>query len=112
GPGRPDFHRVLLPLLVMKETTHPALRDRLRDGVEPIISVQDVVVRYGDNEVLKGVNLDIYPGETMVILGASGSGKSTLLRRLEALDKPTSGHIFIKGVDLANCTQEQLDQVR
>jgi phospholipid/cholesterol/gamma-HCH transport system ATP-binding protein len=96
----------------MKETSHLALHKRLRDGVEPIISVQDLIVRYGSNEVLKGVNLDIYPGETMVILGASGSGKSTLLRRLEALEKPTSGHIFIKGVDVANCTPEELQQVR
>ncbi len=91
---------------------HPALQDRLRDGVEPIISVQDLIVRYGSKEVLKGVNLDIYPGETMVILGASGSGKSTLLRRIEALEKPTSGHIFIKGVDVANSTADELRQVR
>jgi phospholipid/cholesterol/gamma-HCH transport system ATP-binding protein len=96
----------------MGNTGHPALSSRKRNGVEPIISVQDVVVRYGDKEVLKGVNLDIYPGETMVILGASGSGKSTLLRRLEALERPTSGHIYIKGVDVANCSQEELYQVR
>ena len=96
----------------MSEKDHPALTKRRRDGVDPIISVQDVIVRYGKNEVLKGVNLDIYPGETMVILGASGSGKSTLLRRLEALEKPTSGHIYIKGIDVANCTAEELRQVR
>ncbi len=43
----------------MSEKGHPALSQRLRDGVEPLISVQDVIVRYGDKEVLKGVNLDI-----------------------------------------------------
>lgn len=91
---------------------HPALQDRLRDGVEPIISVQDVVVRYGEKEVLKGVNLDVYPGETMVILGASGSGKSTLLRRIEALARPTSGHIYIKGVDVATCPEKELAAIR
>lgn len=91
---------------------HPALKDRLRDGVEPVISVQDLVVRYGDVEVLKGVNLDVYPGETMVILGASGSGKSTLLRRIEALERPTSGHVYIKGVDVATCPERELSDVR
>ena len=48
----------------------------------PIISVRDLVVRYGDKTVLDGVNLDIFSGETMVIMGGSGSGKSTLLRRI------------------------------
>ncbi|MBI1355994.1 MAG: ATP-binding cassette domain-containing protein [Acidobacteria bacterium] len=97
----------------MSKEVHPALRKRLRaDGVAPLISVQDLVVRYGDKEVLKSVNLDIYPGETMVILGASGSGKSTLLRHLEALARPTSGHIYIKGVDVATCTNEELQRVR
>ena len=96
----------------MSATNHSPLKDRMRDGVEPLISVQDVFVRYGDNEVLKGVNLDIYPGETMVILGASGSGKSTLLRRIEALARPTSGHIYIKGVDVATCRERELAAIR
>jgi len=97
----------------MSEEIHPALRNRLReDGAAPVISVQDLVVQYGDKEVLKGVNLDIYPSETMVILGASGSGKSTLLRHIEALSQPTSGHIYIKGVDVANCEGEELQRVR
>ena len=69
---------------------HPALRDRLRDGVPPLISVQDVKVRYGDREVLKGINLDIYEGDTMVILGGSGSGKTTLLRNIMALSRPSN----------------------
>ena len=90
----------------------PVLQDRLRDGVAPIISVQDLRVSYGDHEVLKGVNLDIYPSETMVILGASGSGKSTLLRHIEALSRPTSGHIYIKGVDVATCPEEEISKIR
>lgn len=96
-----------------KDDIHPALRNRLReDGVAPVISVQDLVVRYGEKEVLKGVNLDIYPGETMVILGASGSGKSTMLRQIEALSRPTSGHVYIKGVDVSTCSDEELQAVR
>lgn len=92
--------------------SHPALKDRMRDGVEPVISVQDLIVRYGDREVLRGVNLDVYPGETMVILGASGSGKTTLLRHIEALAKPTSGHVYVKGVDVATCPERELTKVR
>ena len=88
------------------------LRSRLRDGVAPIISVQDLHVRYGDREVLKGVDLDVYPQETMVILGASGSGKSTLLRNIEGLVKPTSGKIFVKGGDIVPCTEDELADIR
>lgn len=91
---------------------HPALRDRLRDGVEPIISVQELYVRYGDREVLTGINLDVYPSETMVILGASGCGKSTLLRHIEALERPTSGNIYIKGVPVAAAPERELRKIR
>ena len=79
---------------------------------ERIISVQDVVVRYGEHTVLDSVNLDVYAGETMVILGGSGDGKSTLLRHIEALEKPTSGRIFIKGVDITSCSRAELRELR
>jgi len=91
---------------------HPALVDRLRDGVPPLISVQDVRVQFGDREVLKSVNLDIYSGDTMVILGGSGSGKTTLLRNIMALNRPDSGHIYFKGVDITTCSAEQLSEMR
>lgn len=91
---------------------HPALADRLRDGVPPLISVQDVRVQFGDREVLKSVSLDIYAGDTMVILGGSGSGKTTLLRNIMALNRPDSGHIYFKGVDITTCSAEQLAEMR
>ena len=78
----------------------------------PIISVRDLVVRYGDKTVLDGVNLDIFSGETMVIMGGSGSGKSTLLRRIMGIDKPTSGHVFIKNVDIACSSEEEVNNIR
>ncbi len=84
--------------------------DGARD--DAIISVRDVVVRYGDKTILNGVNLDIRAGETMVIMGASGSGKSTLLRRIMGLDKPTSGRIFIKGVDITKASEKELNDIR
>lgn len=78
----------------------------------PIISVRDLVVRYGDKTVLDGVNLDIFTGETMVIMGGSGSGKSTLLRRIMGIEKPTSGHVFIKNVDIACASEEEVNDIR
>ncbi len=88
--------------------------DAARNGGkdEALISVQDLVVRYGDHTVLNGVNLDIHAGETMVILGGSGSGKSTLFRHIEALEKPTSGRILIKGIDVTQASQKDLFEIR
>ena len=69
---------------------------------EPLISLFDVVKEYDKGTVnsLNGVNLDIFEGEFVSIIGPSGSGKSTLLNMLGALDKPTRGKIFIDGIDL------------
>jgi phospholipid/cholesterol/gamma-HCH transport system ATP-binding protein len=82
------------------------------DRSEPLISVQDVVVQYGEHIILDHLHLDIYPGETMVILGGSGSGKSTLLRQMEALEKPTSGRVIIKGVDVTTRSEAELTDIR
>jgi phospholipid/cholesterol/gamma-HCH transport system ATP-binding protein len=82
------------------------------DRSEPLISVQDVVVQYGEHMILDHLHLDIYPGETMVILGGSGSGKSTLLRQMEALEKPTSGRVIIKGVDVTTRSEAELTDIR
>ena len=95
----------------MSESKEPISRAHRADG-EPIISVRDVVVRYGDRTILNGVNLDILAGETMVIMGGSGSGKSTLLRRIMGLEKPTSGHVIIKGVDITEAPEEEVNDIR
>jgi phospholipid/cholesterol/gamma-HCH transport system ATP-binding protein len=78
----------------------------------PIISVQGVVVRYGERTILDGVNLDVLPHEVMVIMGASGSGKSTLLRQMVGLEKPKAGRIIIKGVDITSCPESELNEIR
>ena len=69
---------------------------------EPLISLFDLVKEYDNGMVkaLNGINLDIFKGEFVSIIGPSGSGKSTLLNMLGALDKPTSGKIYIDGIDL------------
>src|SRR5271165_6862246 len=81
-------------------------------AAEPAISIKDVVVSYDGRRVLDGINLNIFPGETMVLLGGSGSGKSTLLRQMMGLERPHSGHIHVNGVDLAKCTSRELKKVR
>jgi phospholipid/cholesterol/gamma-HCH transport system ATP-binding protein len=77
-----------------------------------IISIHDLVVEYGGRRVLDGLSLDIEPGETMVLLGGSGSGKSTLMRHIIALERPKSGSISVKGVDITRCSQADLKRVR
>jgi ABC-type polar amino acid transport system ATPase subunit len=64
----------------------------------PVVSLRDVRKVFGDNEVLKGVNLDVGPGEVVVIFGRSGSGKSTLLRCINLLEEPTSGSVEVDGI--------------
>ncbi len=69
---------------------------------EPIIKIRDLHTNFGHLHVLKGIDLDVYPYETLAILGRSGCGKSTLLRHLIGLRKPTSGRIFIKNMDFVD----------
>lgn len=77
-----------------------------------IISVRDLVVEYDGRRVLDGMNLDIEPGEIMVLLGGSGSGKSTLLRQILGLERPKSGRVLVKGTDITQCSQAELKNVR
>lgn len=70
---------------------------------KPIITVQDLVAQYGENVILDGVNLEVFKGEILVVLGGSGCGKSTLLRHMVGLDIPRSGNIIVDGIDITNC---------
>lgn len=83
---------------------------------EPILETRDLVKEYlqGDKtlRVLKEVNLTVDRGEFMAIMGPSGSGKSTLLNMIGALDRPTSGKVFINGTDLSTLNDNQLADLR
>ncbi len=79
---------------------------------EAIISVRNLRVRYGEREVLHGINFDVRCNETMVILGGSGSGKSTLLRTIVGLEKPSGGEIWIKGRNIAEIELAEMDEIR
>ena len=75
---------------------------------EKIIQINNLYKHFGKLEVLKGVDLDIYKGEVVSIIGSSGSGKSTLAKLIMGLLKPTSGEILIDGVILNEETVEDL----
>jgi putative ABC transport system ATP-binding protein len=81
-----------------------------------ILAAHDVskVYQMGDVEVhaLRGVNVPLYEGELMVLLGPSGSGKSTLLNILGALDVPTSGQVLYQGRDIAGAGDRELTEFR
>jgi phospholipid/cholesterol/gamma-HCH transport system ATP-binding protein len=77
-----------------------------------IISVRDLVVEYEGRRILDGLNLDIEPGETMVLLGGSGSGKSTLLRQIIGLERPKSGQVHVKGIDITRCAAAEMKTLR
>ena len=79
---------------------------------QPIISVVNLRVSYGEREILHGISFDVRRGEILVVLGGSGSGKSTLLRTLVGLEKPTQGEVWIKGVNIAQASPSQLDEIR
>jgi putative ABC transport system ATP-binding protein len=84
--------------------------------VEYIVETVNVTKTYMSGgrplEVLKGVDLAVEPGEFMAIMGPSGSGKSTLLNMIGALDRPTSGKVFINGTDLSDLNDNQIADVR
>ena len=80
--------------------------------IEPVVSLRNLRVSYGEREILHGISFDVVHGETLVILGGSGSGKSTLLRTLVGLEKPTAGEIWIKGRDLAKISAAEMDEMR
>ncbi len=67
---------------------------------KPIIRISHLKKSYGDLDVLKDINADVYPGEVISIIGPSGTGKSTLLRCLNLMDPPTGGSIFINGKNI------------
>ena len=90
--------------------------DRTPDPAAPLYRLRGVERRYlkGANEVaaLRGVDLDIAPGEFVCIEGPSGSGKSTLLQLLGALDTPSAGTIALEGADLARASDATLTGIR
>ncbi|HEY1854109.1 MAG TPA: ABC transporter ATP-binding protein [Solirubrobacterales bacterium] len=88
----------------------------MRADHAPLLRARGVVKRVGSGRarqaVLRGVDLDVEPGEMVAVLGRSGSGKSTLLHLLGGLDRPDSGRIGIAGTEITGASDRLLDRVR
>ena len=77
-----------------------------------MIEIKDLHKNFGGKLVLKGLNLDIHDGETLVIIGRSGCGKSVLLKHIMSIMEPDSGKILIDGTDLFSLSSREQDQFR
>jgi phospholipid/cholesterol/gamma-HCH transport system ATP-binding protein len=77
-----------------------------------MIEVLDLHKSFGDNHVLRGVNLKVATGQSMVVIGGSGSGKSVLLKHIIGLLMPDSGSVIIDGVDITRLDKKHLYEVR
>lgn len=79
---------------------------------KPVLKIENLRKSFGDNHVLNGFNLELYPGENLVIMGKSGSGKSVMVKCLVGLVKPDSGVIEIKGKDITKISKNELNDLR
>ncbi len=81
-------------------------------AADPVIEVHQLVKRFGEQTVLDGVDLDVMPGETVVVMGGSGSGKSTILRHMVGSLTPDSGYVKLFGQRLDEQDEEGLNGLR
>jgi lipoprotein-releasing system ATP-binding protein len=87
--------------------------ERRRTGMnEKMIEIQGVTKSFGELQVLKGIDLTIYKGEVVSIVGPSGAGKTTLLQIMGTLDKADSGSVFIHGMEVGRLKEKELSAFR
>src|SRR5438045_6879842 len=86
--------------------------DRRRQSRDVFVEFVDVHKAYGAKQVLRGVNLKVYRGEVLVILGGSGTGKSVTLRHMLGLEAPDEGSVFVEDEDITPLPEEELYRVR
>lgn len=89
----------------------------MAENMKPVISLRGIkkVFNQGKEnelEILHGIDLDIYPGELLAIIGQSGSGKSTLMNIMGALDKPTEGTYYLNDINMLEADDSKLSQLR
>ena len=93
----------------LMEAARPAEPSATED---PLISLRDLDLRFAEHVVLDGIALDVWPGETVCILGGSGAGKSTILRLTLGLIQPNGGQILVRGQDVASASRDELLELR
>jgi len=100
----------------MMETGAAVEDPRGTPSAEPLVAIRNLAkfyVRGGQViPVLSDINLDVYPGDYVALMGPSGSGKSTLLNLIAGIDKPSSGKIHVAGVDIATLSEGDLAEWR
>jgi phospholipid/cholesterol/gamma-HCH transport system ATP-binding protein len=77
-----------------------------------VISIQGLQKSFGDYHVLRGIDLDLYKGENLVVLGRSGTGKSVLIKVISGLLKADAGQVDVLGQDVTNITPKDLQELR
>ncbi len=82
------------------------------EGEHPMVRIEHLNKAFDDNVVLRDVNLNVWPGEVVVVLGPSGSGKSTMLRCINRLETPTAGHILFKDQAITAAHKKDLCDLR
>jgi phospholipid/cholesterol/gamma-HCH transport system ATP-binding protein len=82
------------------------------DVSEPVIVVEGLTARFGEETILEKVTFEVRRGEILCIVGGSGCGKSTLLKHMIGLIRPAAGKVFVGGVDIATAEDEQLNLIR
>lgn len=79
---------------------------------EPVIKIRKLKIAFGDKVVLDEIDLDVYEGETLAVIGPSGTGKSTVMKVLTGLLAPTSGSVVIDGQETSSFTEAEWDKLR
>lgn len=82
------------------------------DIKEPVIKARKLKIAFGSKIVLNEIDLDLYPGETLAVIGPSGTGKSTVLRVMTGLLAPTSGSVIIQGREVNGFGEAEWDELR
>ena len=80
---------------------------RSKEMSETLLEIKGIEKSFGDNKVLKGINLELKQGEFFTLLGSSGCGKTTLLRILGGLEQPNAGQVILSGKDITNVPANQ-----
>ena len=81
-------------------------------GEHPVVRIEHLNKSFDDTKVLKDVNLNVWPGEVVVVLGPSGSGKSTMLRCINLLETPSAGHILIEDEEITGKSAADVNKLR
>ncbi|MEM0493368.1 MAG: energy-coupling factor transporter ATPase [Candidatus Thermoplasmatota archaeon] len=120
GQQEYTFHHMPLNIKEARETLIPLFKTRRihtekkqnkykKYDKTPIIKITNCYYRYPTGSIgIKGVNLDVYPGEFVSVIGRNGSGKTTLARLIAGLIKPSRGHVFIKNKDTTKLRPEEI----